>query len=340
MSKDWKKIKEIAKKKLSGICDVCDFCDGVRCRGKVPGIGGVGTGEGFINNVKKLREIKIKPRYIHGKKEIDISFNFLGMKFSTPILVAPITGAEENLGGVLSEEELAEYLILGAWEAGSFGFSGDGDIEEKFTSGLKAIEKACGCGIPIIKPRSQDKIKEQIRQVEEIGAMAVGIDIDSLALITMTEKNQDVVSKTKEEIFDLVQYSKLPFIIKGILSLEDALDALSCGVSGIIVSNHGGRISDALPSTVEVLKDIAKELKGKITIFADGGVRSGFDVFKYIALGADAVLVGRPMIIAAVGGKIEGVKLLIEKYSDELKKAMLITGCENLSEISSSKLIY
>jgi len=110
-------------------------------------------------------------------------------------------------------------------------------------------------------------------------------------------------------------------------------------VDAIVVSNHGGRALDHLQGTAEVLSLIAQAVKGKMTIFVDGGIRSGVDVLKMLALGADAVLVGRPLAIGAVGGQAEGVELVIKKLADELKAAMVLTGTADVTAVSQDILV-
>jgi isopentenyl diphosphate isomerase/L-lactate dehydrogenase-like FMN-dependent dehydrogenase len=131
---------------------------------------------------------------------------------------------------------------------------------------------------------------------------------------------------------------KVPVILKGVMTVQDARLAVKAGAAGIVVSNHGGRVLDHTPGTAEVLPAIAAAVKGKIKIFVDGGIRSGADVLKMLALGAEAVLVGRPMAIAAVGGGKEGVALLLNQYADELRTAMIYGGCRSLDEVSPSVL--
>ena len=131
---------------------------------------------------------------------------------------------------------------------------------------------------------------------------------------------------------------KVPVILKGVMTVQDARLAVEAGAAGIIVSNHGGRVLDHTPGTAEVLPDIASAVKGKIKIFVDGGVRSGVDVLKMLALGAEAVFVGRPMAIAAVGGGKEGVTLLLNQYADQLKTAMIYGEFRSLADINPSAL--
>ena len=164
------------------------------------------------------------------------------------------------------------------------------------------------------------------------------MDVDGAGLVTMALMGQPVGPKNKEELIEIISSVDMPFILKGIMTLEEAKLAYEVGASAIVVSNHGGRVLDSTPGVADVLPDIAKEMKGKITIFADGGVRRGVDVLKYLALGADAVLVGRPVIVGAFGGGEKGVQLVLDTMAKELKQAMILTGCENLEEIKPSIL--
>ena len=107
------------------------------------------------------------------------------------------------------------------------------------------------------------------------------------------------------------------------------------GAAAIVVSNHGGRVLDQTPGTADVLPEIAKKVKGKITILADGGVRNGVDVLKMLALGADAVLIGRPFVPASFGGQAEGVKAYIDSIAADLKSAMILTGCNSIEDVNS-----
>jgi isopentenyl diphosphate isomerase/L-lactate dehydrogenase-like FMN-dependent dehydrogenase len=195
-----------------------------------------------------------------------------------------------------------------------------------FDSGLAAIAAGNGRGIPIIKPRAQDEIIARIRRAEEAGALAVGVDVDGAGLVTMAQFGQPVGPKTTDEIKELVASTSLPFILKGIMTPDEAEKAVEAGCAAIVVSNHGGRVLDHTPGVAEVLPAVAKAAAGKLTIFADGAVRSGSDVLKLLALGADAVLLGRPVITGAFGGGTDGVASVLEKMRTELVQAMLLTG--------------
>ncbi|HRF90956.1 MAG TPA: alpha-hydroxy-acid oxidizing protein, partial [Desulfobacter postgatei] len=192
--------------------------------------------------------------------------------------------------------------------------------------------------VPIFKPRAQDVLKRLIRMAEELGCPAVGVDLDGCGSTIMARHNQPVFRKSVKDIKELVQASSLPFIAKGIMTVEDAVSCADAGVRVVSVSNHGGRVLDATPGTAEVLPDIARQLKGQVIITADGGVRTGYDVLKMLALGADFVLLGRDIIRAAVGAGSLGVRIHMEHIQKILKKAMFMTGVSTVSDIDSSIL--
>lgn len=123
-------------------------------------------------------------------------------------------------------------------------------------------------------------------------------------------------------------------IIKGIMTVDEALAVANAGAAGIVVSNHGGRVLDHTPGAAEVLPAIADKVKGKLVILADGTVRYGHDVLKYQALGADAVLVGRHLIRGAHGAGADGVALFLRTMQQELQAAMVLTGAANAKAVT------
>lgn len=125
-----------------------------------------------------------------------------------------------------------------------------------------------------------------------------------------------------------------PFIVKGIMTVKGALKAKEAGASAIVVSNHGGRVLDQCPATAEVLEEIATAVGDSMKVFVDGGIRSGVDVFKALALGADAVVIARPFVTAVYGGAEEGVCSYIEKIGTELEDTMKMCGVASLYEIN------
>ena len=335
---DVKTMRATAKGKMKGTCRVCPICNGRVCAGEVPGMGGTGTGESFMENVRALANIKLNMRVVHDALQPDTTVEMFGQKFKSPIMGAPITGSGINAGGAITELEMVTAIVEGSQLAGSIGWIGDPANAALYEDGLAAI-RAAGQGIAIIKPRiDQQEILALFKLAEEAGAVALGVDLDGAGLVTMALKGQPVGPKTKSQLKELIEATSLPFIVKGIMTPDEAVKCVKAGAAAIVVSNHGGRVLDHTPGAADVLPEIVKAVKGKITILADGGIRSGADVLKLLALGADGVLIGRPLIVAAYGGGTEGVQTLIEKYTAELRAAMILTGCKSLQEISPGVL--
>lgn len=331
-------LRRNAAEKLRGYCRVCPICDGRACAGEVPGMGGIGTGHAFISNLEALANCRFNMRTIHDVKAVDTSIVLWGRKLSMPILAAPMTGTTYNMGGKISEEEFIEAIIAGSLSAGTLGMTGDAADPTLWSSAMKVLESNQGKGIAIIKPRGQREIIDHIRDTEKSGAIAVGMDIDGAGLITMALKGQPVSPKTFDELKQIISSTKVPFVLKGIMTPLEAELAMEAGVSAIVVSNHGGRVLDYTPGTAEVLWRIAKRVTGRIIVLVDGGVRTGGDVLKLLALGADAVLVGRPLIMGALGGGSEGVAFLLKRMKDELIQAMLLTGTADVKRVDKEIL--
>ena len=150
----------------------------------------------------------------------------------------------------------------------------------------------------------------------------------------MKNFNPPAGSKSVEELREIVKAAGVPFIVKGIMTVKGALKAKEAGAAGIVVSNHGGRVLDQCPATAEVLGGIADAVKGSMKILVDGGIRCGTDVFKAIALGADAVIIARPFVTAVYGGGREGVASYVARIGTELEDTMKMCGVHSLAEIT------
>ncbi|HSQ90291.1 alpha-hydroxy-acid oxidizing protein [Romboutsia sp.] len=336
---DFKELQENARKNLNGSCKVCKVCNGIVCAGEVPGMGGKGSGSSFIENSKSLEKIKINMRVIHNVSNPDMSIELFGQKMDAPIFAAPITGTTLNMGGQISEREYIKPVVKGCSNSGIYAMVGDTAVDEFLIENLRVLKENDGSGIVFIKPWENEDIINKIKLAEEAGAIAVGVDIDACGLVTLSMHGKKVVPKDIKSLKELKRSTKLPFILKGIMTVQDALMAVDVGVDAIVVSNHGGRVLDCTPGVAEVLPQIAKAVKGKVTILADGGVRSGVDVLKMIGLGADAVLIGRPFVTASFGGQTEGVETYINKIKSELSATMILTGCQSIKDINN-RVIY
>ncbi|WP_138205148.1 alpha-hydroxy-acid oxidizing protein [Haloimpatiens lingqiaonensis] len=336
---NYKDVLKNAKENLNGSCRVCSVCNGKACAGEVPGMGGKGTGDAFKINIEALDSYKLNMRVIHNAKNPDTSAELFGKKLDIPVFAAPVSGTTLNMGGKFTEEQYISWVINGCLDAGTYPMVGDTAVDSFLITNLEELKKANGQGIAIIKPWENKNVIEKIKMAEEAGAFAVGMDIDACGLITLALHGKPVMPKTVDEIKEIVNSTKLPFILKGIMTPDEAELAVEAGVDAIVVSNHGGRVLDQTPGVADVLPEIAERVKGKVTILADGGVRTGVDILKMIALGADAVLIGRPFVTASFGGEREGVKLYIDSLKQDLKSAMVLTGCNSIKEISD-RIIY
>ncbi len=331
---DLKEIYERARERFKGVCRVCPQCNGRVCAGEMPGIGGVGTGSSFIANFDSLSRVKLNLCTIHDAAVPDISYDFFGWKLKMPILIAPVAGMAMNMGNAMEEGEYLKGLVEGGKEAGSICFTCDGPNPIFFDLGMEILGKNRGWGVPTIKPREEKAFLERVRRAEEAKVPAIATDIDAAGIIHMKRAGQPAGPWPVKVWERMISQAKLPILLKGVMTVRDAKLAMEAGAAGIVVSNHGGRVLDHTPGTVEVLPEIASAVKGRLRILVDGGIRGGVDTLKMLGLGAEAVLVGRPMAIASVGGGPEGVTFLLNRYADDLRTAMIYTGCRSLSDIT------
>ena len=220
-------------------------------------------------------------------------------------MAAPIGGVAHTFRTKIEDVAYFEAIIGGCADAGTLGAIGDGpaDPQEVLEARYGVIARNGGKAIAGIKPRPQENLIEMIRMAEAANAALITIDIDSAGRYgNQPNKRTQVGPKTVAQIRDLVQATGIPLLVKGIMTPEDAVLAAQAGAAGIVVSNHGGRVLDHTPGTAEVLPEIARKVGGKMPILVDGCVHYGHDVLKYLALGANGVLVGRHLVRAAFGG--------------------------------------
>jgi len=334
-----KEILDNARKLMKGYCRVCPVCDGRVCSGEVPGMGGLGTAAAFRANLSALAAYRFNMRLVHEVKEPETSVTVLGKTLSMPVLAAPIGGVSFNMGGGRSEQEYIDAVIHGCIAGGTLGCTGDGVPEFIHQSGFKAIQDAGGLGIPFIKPWEDKELFEKLEKAQATGAEIIGMDIDAAGLVTLRKMGRPVSPKSVAELKRIRAAISGKFILKGVMTVEDAQQAVEAGIDAIVVSNHGGRVLEHTPGAAEVLPRIREAVKGKLTILADGGVRSGGDVLKLLALGADAVMIGRPFSTAAIGGLKEGVEKYLEKIRLELQQCMVLTGTESIAAVDPAILV-
>ena len=320
-------------------CKSCPTCNGLACKNQVPGPGAKGIGTGFIRNYQKWQELCVNMDTICENKPVDTSFELFGQKVDLPVFAAPVGAMQLHYGDKYNDLQYNDILVPACAEAGIAAFTGDGTNPAVMEAAAEALKKTSGCGVPTIKPWNMETIQEKLALVKAADPFAIAMDIDAAGLPFLKNLTPPAGSKTVDELKQVVELAEKPFILKGIMTVSGAKKALEAGAKAIVVSNHGGRVLDQCPATAEVLPAIADAVGGRMTILVDGGIRTGMDVFKALALGADAVLIGRPFVNMVYGGGAEGVKVYVEKLKAELADTMAMCGAHSLSDISRS-MIY
>lgn len=331
---NYQEILENARTSMGPYCKACPVCNGKACTSQMPGPGAKGTGTVAIRNYERWQDICVNMDTICENGKADTSFEIFGRTYKAPIFAAPIGAMKLHYGDKYDDLEYNNILVPACADAGIAAFTGDGVNAAVMRGATEAIRAKDGKGIPTVKPWDVNTLQEKLELIKASGSFAVAMDIDAAGLPFLKNLTPPAGSKTTEELAEIVKAAGVPFILKGIMTVKGALKAKEAGASAIVVSNHGGRVLDQCPATAEVLEEIVQAVGKDMKIFVDGGLRSGVDIFKALALGADAVLIGRPYVTAVYGGGAEGVATYTEKLTTELADTMTMCGAHNLSEIS------
>lgn len=321
-----------------GHCHSCPVCNGLGCKNTIPGPGSKGSGTVFHRNYEAWQEILLNMDTIGSVESVDTSFSLFGETFDLPVFAAPIAAVQTHYGDKLDEKTYDEAMTAGCRKAGIAAFTGDGLKDWVFETGCNAMER-CGFAIPTVKPWHKDLVFRKIDQAKAKGAKMIAMDIDASGLPFLKKMDPPSGPKSTEELREFIECAGIPFIVKGIMTVRGAKKALEAGASAIVVSNHGGRVLDHTPATASVLPEIAEAVGDQMTVFVDGGIRTGNDVFKALGLGADAVLIGRPFVNMVYGAGEEGIGVYVNKLKAELSDTMEMCGCSTLKDITKD-VIY
>jgi isopentenyl diphosphate isomerase/L-lactate dehydrogenase-like FMN-dependent dehydrogenase len=288
------------------------------------------SGNTDMINREYFDTLLIEQRFIDSV-EPKIKYHFLGEQFSTPIMSAPLGNYSAAKGG------FCEYS-KGIKEANAVimvGWMSDEDFKKLVDTGVRPVRA--------IKPfADHEKVLRLIENSEKIGALAITIDIDHIF-------NQDGTYDTKgpfgvfgpqtaQDLKAYVECTKLPIILKGVHGTSDALKCVEIGAGGIYISQHLGRFVYSVPTLVS-LQNIIKVVKNQLPVFIDSNILTGIDAFKALALGAQGVCVGRPLLKAFAEAGAEGVKELLETMTKELLGAMAYSGTLSLDNMDPSVII-
>lgn len=275
-----------------------------------------------------IDSLRIETRYMDSAHP-NCDFTLYGETFSTPIMTAALSHLDHFMFA-----GAADALAQGARDADAvlwYGMAGDEEIERLAGTGARMIE--------IIKPYAdRDRIFRKLEHAEDLGLLAVGIDIDHPFA---DDGGPDIVDGDvmaplrTAELMELCRATQLPLIVKGVLSLRDAERSLTAGAQGLVLSHHNNRIEYAVPP-LALLPEIAALVNGAAPIFVDCEIRTGMDAFKALALGARGVCIGRPLMTAIKQDGAQGVADYLNAATAELKKAMAYTGCTDLDRMDPS----
>lgn len=263
----------------------------------------------------------------------DTSVEFLGTTFSSPVMM-PAFSHLKNFGG-RELTGLEEYSIA-AKNANILNFCGmmENDMFQKIAAtGAKTVR--------IVKPYADNgKVRDQMQFAESCGAFGIGMDIDHIFGETGVDicVGETMAVQTTDMLRSYVESTNLPFFVKGVLSVRDAIVCADIGAKAIIVSHHHGRMPYAVPPMM-ILPEIRDALEGTgVKIIVDCGIESGADVYKALALGADAAAVGRSMLPSLEKDGVPGVESFITKVNNELRYIMSNTGFAKASDVDDSAL--
>ena len=330
----YQEVLQVARTCSGPHCKACPVCNGRACGSTMPGPGAKGTGTVAVRNYEAWQKICMNMDTICENGPVDTSFTLFGERYALPVFAGPVGAVKLHYGDKYTDLEYNDILVPACVQAGIAAFTGDGTDPAVFAAASRAIGQNGGKGIPTVKPWDRDTLFAKLDAAKASGAKVFAMDIDAAGLPFLKGLTPPAGSKTVAELREVIAYAGVPFIIKGVMTVKGARKALEAGAAGIVVSNHGGRVQDGVPATAEVLPAIADAVKGQMVILVDGGIRTGLDVCRALALGADACILARPYVTAVYGGGAEGVKVLTEKLQGELADTMAMCGVHSLGEIS------
>lgn len=328
--------------------------------------GGAGAEQTLNSNLHAFKNTQLIPRHLRDVSGGSTKLELLGQTLQHPIIVAPV--AYQKL--VHGDGEIATALGTAAQET-QMVLSAQSSVlaEDAIESGetcnwfqlywmvtreatLSLINRVHDAGYRAIV-LTIDAPVQGVRDEEIRSGFHLPADIRAVNLEQMPQPHFESLQAGESMIFDrianispswedvawLCAQAPLPVILKGIMHADDGQQAVKAGAAGIIVSNHGGRILDTVPATLEVLPQIIDAVGNDVPVLMDGGIRRGIDVIKALALGAKAVLVGRPIISGLTVAGAEGVSHVLRLLRDELEISMMLTGCRTLEDIGPD-IIY
>lgn len=312
----------------------------------------------LLANCESFKRWKILPRFLRDVSEIDMTLEVFGQPISCPIGASPTAmhklahpdGELATASGVRSVDSIMTLSTLSTTRIEDLA-NKNPDLVKWFqlylftdrAESLKLIRRAENSGfkalvLTVDAPKFGTRRRDIKNNFKVAANFVANFDQSSAKGLQNLEYIDASIKWT--DITWLRENSKLPVLVKGLLTPEDSLLALEYGASGIVVSNHGGRQLDGVPATIEVLGAITRAVNHRCPVFVDGGIRTGSDVFKCLALGAKMVFVGRPILWGLACEGSTGVANVMRILRDELELTMKLAGCPRLSDILPSMVVH
>ncbi|XP_043525277.1 peroxisomal (S)-2-hydroxy-acid oxidase GLO5 [Frieseomelitta varia] len=325
-----------------------------------------GAGEMFSLklNVEAFKKYRIRPRFLRNVSKRDLTTTILGERISMPLGVAPaamqrMAHPEGECANARAAQEAGTIYILSTISTSSIEEVAEAApdaikwfqlyIYKDRNVTLNLVSRAERAGFkallltvdaPLFGDRRLDiknkfSLPSHLRLRNFEGELSSKINnAESGSGLNEYVTNLFDASLTWNDIKWLKSITKLPLILKGILTPQDALLAIEYGASAIVVSNHGARQIDTIPASIEALSEITKAVDGRIEVYMDGGVRQGIDVFKALALGAKMVFVGRPMLWGLTCDGKNGARAVLEVFRKEIDVAFALSGCATVNDVT------
>lgn len=337
----YSELAAAARGNIGPYCKACPVCDGRGCRNTVPGPGAKGTGTVAIRNYVAWQDVLVNMDTLHAPFEADTACTVLGRELSLPVMIGPVGDVQRHYGKKYDTAGYNECVLRAAEREGTLAWTGDGLDARIMADSCDLISKLDGAGVVTVKPWDANTLDAKLAQALAARPAAVAMDIDAAGLPFLKGQNPPAGAKDEGQVAEIVaacHEEGIPFVLKGVMTPAAAERAARAGADGIVVSNHGGRVLDGVPATALVLPGIADAVGDDLEVLVDGGVRSGLDVFRALALGAKACLVCRPFVVAAFGDGADGVSALLCQLKGELADAMEMCGAATVADIDASML--
>ena len=338
---NYSELAAAARGQIGPYCRACPVCDGRACAGVMPGPGDKGVGHVAEKNWRAWQALSVNMDTLHEPFSADTRATVLGRELSLPVMVGPVGDVQRHYGEKYDTVGYNSCVLEAAAGEGTLAWTGDGLDSSIMTEACDLVGSLGGAGVPTVKPWDDATLAAKLDEALAARPAAVAMDIDAAGLPFLRGQQPPAGAKSAAQIAEVAarcHEAGTRFVLKGVMTASAARRAAEAGVDAIVVSNHGGRVLDGTPATADALPSIVEVAGEKVEVLVDGGVRSGLDVFRALALGARACLVCRPFVVAAFGGGAEGVRAYLAQLRAELADAMEMCGAATVADVTRGML--